>query len=194
MPRIWLRHPRVAAPPGLCYGRLELDLAETAAEEITAALSACLPCGAVWRSPALRCERLAGALASRDGVSVVVDERLRELDFGDWEGRRWDGIDRAESDPWAADPLAVAPPGGEPFAAMLQRVGALLEDPSLPDDAALVTHAGVIRAARMLLEGVAFDEAFATPVPYAAPLTIANGRARADGSGEDHRGGGSWAT
>ena len=53
----------------------------------------------------------------RTGLEVVVDEGLRETDFGDWEGYTFTEIQRrwpAELAAWLADPSA-APPGGESF-------------------------------------------------------------------------------
>lgn len=170
MRRLFLRHPRPRVAPGTCYGRLDLPEGGTAGAEISAALAATPPVAAVIASPAARCRRLAERLAARDCVPLGIDPRLAELDFGAWEGRRWDTIPRAESDPWTADPWRVAPPGGERFADLHARVGAALAEAA--DAAALVTHAGPIRAARMILAGESFEAAFARPVPYAEPLAI----------------------
>ncbi|GMG81057.1 hypothetical protein LNKW23_02690 [Paralimibaculum aggregatum] len=181
---VFLRHPRPAVAPGTCYGRLDLPEGPRASVEIAAALRAAPAVSAVVASPALRCRRLAERLAARDGVALSLDPRLRELDFGAWEGRPWAEIPRAESDPWAADPFRLAPPGGERFADLLARVHAALAE--LPPGAAVVCHAGPIRAARMLLEGVGFAAAFAAPVPHAAPLPIGPGapsRDTPDGEG-----------
>lgn len=168
---IFLRHPKPEAPPGLCYGRRDLAPGPEAAAEIARALAETLPVGRVLASPARRCRGLAEALAGRDGVALEIDARLWELDFGAWEGRRWWDIPRAESDPWAEDPWAVAPPGGETFAALHARVAAALAEAA--SGTALVTHAGPIRAARMILTGAGFDAVFAEPVPHAVPIRLA---------------------
>ncbi|MDT8344829.1 MAG: histidine phosphatase family protein [Thermohalobaculum sp.] len=167
---IFLRHPRPHVAPGVCYGRLDLGLGPRAAAEITAALAATPRAQAVLTSPAGRCRPLAEALAARDGVAAVVEPDLWELDFGTWEGRAWDAIDRAESDPWAADPWRVAPPGGETFAALHARVAGVLA--RAPAGAVIVTHAGPIRAARMILTGARFGAVFAKRVPYAVPVVL----------------------
>lgn len=171
---ILLRHPSVAAPPGTCYGRTDPPLAASAAEEIAAALRALPPGRAVVASPAGRCRQLAEAIAASWDVPLQIDPRLRELDFGDWEGRPWAEIDRAESDPWAADPEHRAPPGGESFVRLRDRVEAALAD--LAPAAAVVTHAGPIRAAKMILTGASFADVFAEPVPHARPLLVEDRR------------------
>lgn len=167
---ILIRHPRPDVAPGICYGRLDLGLPPEASDEISGALSALEPACVVVSSPARRCLALAEALAARDGVRVRIDERLHELDFGAWEGIAWDAIDRRASDPWAADPWTVAPPGGETFAALHARVAGALAD--APPGAVLVTHAGPIRAARMILGGESFAAVFAAPVPHARPVQL----------------------
>jgi alpha-ribazole phosphatase len=161
---IFLRHPKPDSS-GLCYGRTDLDIGPDGEAEIARAMQTTPKVGRVIASPALRCRRLAEALAARDGVALRFDARLWEMDFGDWEGMRWDEIRRADSDPWAQDPWNVAPPGGETFAAVHARVTSVIRDIG-PGNSALVCHAGPIRAARMIFTGASFDEVFAEPVPY----------------------------
>ncbi len=167
---IFLRHPRTSVPPGTCYGRLEVELEPGAVE--TEALATKFRKASVWSSPARRCRGLAATLA--DGAGPHYDTRLLELHFGAWEGCAWGAISRAQSDPWAADPWTVAPPGGETFAALHGRVVSVLEEITLRagDAAVVVTHAGVIRAARMILDGASFETVFAEPVPYACPMPL----------------------
>jgi alpha-ribazole phosphatase len=167
---IFLRHPAAAVAPGICYGRLDLAPGPRAEAEIARALALLPGVTALRSGPARRCRVLAERIAARDGVPVTVDARLQELDFGLWEGRGWHAIDRAESDPWAADPWRVAPPGGETFSALSGRVAAALAD--MPPGAAVVTHAGVIRAARMILASERFDAVFAAAVPHCTPISL----------------------
>lgn len=166
---IFIRHPAVAAA-GTCYGHLDLDCAPGAEDAIRVLLTELPPVRALRSSPALRCRLLADRIATRDRVPAVLDARLRELDFGEWEGRSWSAIDRAESDRWAADPVSNAPPGGETFASLLARVTEALAE--TPPGAVVVTHAGPIRAAGMILTGASFAEVFARPVPHCTPIRM----------------------
>ena len=136
-----IRHPPPLIDPGVCYGRLDVDChnPEPFADKLRPHLPASL---AVYASPLRRALRLARALFPL--ASVRVDPRLAEIDFGAWEGRRWDDIDRQEIDAWAADLSGFTPPGGESVAALQAR--ALSFAATLQDDAILVTHAGVMRA------------------------------------------------
>ena len=139
-----IRHPRPLIEPGLCYGRLDVDCEDPLP---VAARLRLPPATTIISSPLRRARRLAEALDAQPSI----DARLAEIDFGDWEGQRWDGIERAAIDAWAADVLNFTPPVGESVADLQRRaVACTLElAAELAADAprvALVTHAGVIRA------------------------------------------------
>jgi ribonuclease H / adenosylcobalamin/alpha-ribazole phosphatase len=84
--------------------------------------------GAIVSSPLRRTVRTAEEVSAVTGVPVVTDDGFRETDFGAWEGltfaevrERWP----SEMTAWLADP-SVAPPGGESFAQVSERVTAAL--------------------------------------------------------------------
>ena len=135
MDLILLRHTRVAAAPGTCYGQLDLPLllpADPPFDDVARRLDAlCTELGPVQRivsSPLQRAALLAADLAARQGLGWTTDPRWMELNFGDWEGRRWSDIPREQSDPWAADYHHRAPPGGETHAQLQARVFAAAHD------------------------------------------------------------------
>ncbi|MBY8976122.1 histidine phosphatase family protein [Rhodobacteraceae bacterium NNCM2] len=167
---IFLRHPTPLIAQGTCYGRLDVELGPAARNQIPRALNRLAAAPQLVSSPAKRCLALAEAIAERFGTPLKTDPRLLELDFGAWEGKRWAEIDRAESDPWAADPWNIAPPAGETFCQLSTRVIEAIG--KLHPKAIVVTHAGPIRAARIALTGAAFAEAFSEPVPHATPIRI----------------------
>ncbi len=144
-----IRHTRPQIEAGICYGQIEVPLAPTCVEDC-AKVAARLPSlEAVWTSPQARCRSLAEAIGLRVGVAPVTDERLCELGFGEWEGRRWATIRSDESERWAADYWNVSPPGGETYRDLYERVCLALAE-ILACNAhrvAVVTHAGPIRAA-----------------------------------------------
>jgi probable phosphoglycerate mutase len=101
----------------------ELGVAQAAAlaERMAAAAA---PVVAVWASPLQRASATAAAVAARLGLDVRVDERLRETDFGEWEGLTFGEVQErqpAELKAWLADP-SVPAPGGESFEQVTRRV------------------------------------------------------------------------
>ncbi|WP_233862579.1 alpha-ribazole phosphatase [Paraburkholderia adhaesiva] len=160
MDLVLIRHPAVAVETGVCYGSSDVPLAGDAAHEATclarrlAALDAPVPLR-IESSPLTRCERVANALALAHGLAPCVDPRLAEMDFGAWEMQRWDAIERAQIDAWAADFEHARAHGGESVAQFDARVGAWFDDVPARGSGEttwVVTHAGVIRsiAARAL--------------------------------------------
>lgn len=164
MNAVLIRHTHVIAPGGVCFGRTDVPLADTFASD-AAMVRARLPWvpSAVWSSPAQRCLALAECLAPD---AVRIDPRLQELNFGAWEGRRWDEFRDAESEAWALDPWNRRPPGGETAEELWARVGAVRADVLACAEArlAIVTHAGVIRAWRGHATGRSWREVLGEPV------------------------------
>ncbi|KWO59638.1 alpha-ribazole phosphatase [Burkholderia territorii] len=171
MDLVLIRHPAVAVEPGICYGRSDVPLAasaEAAARAVRArlaALGAPLP-EQVWTSPLTRCASVAERLAQAFGVPLRRDAGWQEMDFGTWELRRWDDIDRAALDAWAADLMHECAHGGESvarFAARVARVADALTRTDAPQWA--LTHAGVIRAFASHALRVPLDTLLSRPVP-----------------------------
>jgi alpha-ribazole phosphatase len=151
---VLIRHPTPLIEPGVCYGRLDIAVAP---EEIArlAADPAMPGAQVVWSSPAIRCLRVAEAIAATLSVPLRVDHRIWEMHFGAWEGREWSAIDREALDRWAADPLNVAPPGGESGAALIARVQDFRAD--LQQDCVVVSHGGPLKVLLALLRGTKVD-------------------------------------
>lgn len=160
-PRLWLvRHARPLLAPGTCYGSLDAP-ADPAATALTArALANALPQGASLHTSTLqRCELLAQALqALRPDLAPNPDPRLREMDFGAWEGQAWSAIAKSDIDAWTAAFATHAPGGGESLAAMLARVASALQAARQwsanhgAADVVWITHAGVARCVAWLQE------------------------------------------
>lgn len=148
MALILLRHttPNIAA--GVCYGRTDLDVAETFPAEAERAFRALPHLDYIVTSPLTRCLRLAQFVSDRVGLPVEQDIRVREMDFGSWEGKAWSVIPRGELDQWAGDFYSARPHGGENVAMLHARTLEAINHWNRQDKTGLlVTHAGVIRAA-----------------------------------------------
>jgi alpha-ribazole phosphatase len=111
---ILIRHPKPLCEKGICYGRLDLECEPHALSEAVRRL------GKMARAARLHkpCKGRARALASRLGAQLIVDERLQELDFGEWEGRRWQDLGREAIGAWSQGLPDSAPPNGETLTAL----------------------------------------------------------------------------
>ena len=99
---------------------------------------------------------------------AVVDERLRELHFGDWEGQTWDTVDQNALQIWMDDFVNVCIPGGESMAQMAERLRCFWNELLQNNDSevALITHAGVIRILLAMHLGMDLTEIFDIKVGY----------------------------
>lgn len=137
---------------GRCYGSLDVGLSPLGREHARELAShlARLEVDAVYSSPRVRARETAEPVAAAACVPLAIDDGLRELDFGEFEGRRYDEIAVAEPElyrAWMATPAAVRFPGGESFADLkLRAVAALERIRGAHAAAVVVTHGGVLRA------------------------------------------------
>jgi alpha-ribazole phosphatase len=151
--RIYLvRHPPPVGVDGLCYGRLDVAVEEHAigetADSVLAQLSSnVLESARIYSSPASRCMGLARRIAAPREPAPTED--LSEMNFGDWQGSRWDSIARAKIDAWAKDAWGYRPGNGDSAEMVATRWERWLHHMrELKSDAVIaVTHAGVIRIA-----------------------------------------------
>lgn len=132
----------------------------------------------VVSSPLQRCLAFAQALAHEQGLSLDVDERLKEVGFGVWEGRTKQEVET--SDPGSVtrfyrDPVRCRPEDAEPLEAFRDRVlagwQALLRRHA-GARVLLVTHAGVIRMVMGDVLAAPLERAYRIQVPYAGVTRI----------------------
>jgi alpha-ribazole phosphatase len=169
-----VRHPRPLIDPGICYGRLDIPIHPDGIADIDrlAADAACVGAMRLWTSPARRCLILAEAIADRMGIPPITDPRLRELDFGDWEGKAWDDIPRQALDDWAADPGGFPLPGGESGNQLVERLeGFHAEICRNGQDCVIVSHGGPLKVLIALLRRQPID-LLAPPPAMGAIVTI----------------------
>jgi ribonuclease H / adenosylcobalamin/alpha-ribazole phosphatase len=108
---------------------------------------------AVFSSPLQRAYDTAAAAAKALGLDVAVDDDLIETDFGAWEGLTF--AEAAERDPdlhrrWLRD-TSAAPPGGESFDAVLDRVLRVRERIMAAHQSATVLVVSHVTPIKMLL-------------------------------------------
>jgi probable phosphoglycerate mutase len=152
-----IRHGEVDANVEFRFlGRRDDALNENglAQAERLASLAATLSIDLVVSSPKDRARTTAQAIAGAACAELHIDDRLVELDFGDWEGLTRQQI--IDGDPerrdfirrWDRDP-ALAAPGGESLTAVQERIVGFADE-TVNDHAgetlAVVSHMGPIKA------------------------------------------------
>ena len=171
------RHGRTEAnASGLLLGRADPDL-DPIGRAQAAAMAAALPTPAVvLTSPLERCRQTAAAFASRNGagVEVEVDERLVELDYGDYDLVPLKDIPPDVWRQWREDP-DFRPPGGETLQELAVRVSAALDGlagRAVEEDVVVVSHVSPIKAALAWALGVGIGVSWRSFVAQASVTEI----------------------
>ncbi len=134
-------------------GQIDDPLSEKGWAQMRAAVGESTPWTHIVSSPLLRCRAFAETLAGRHGLPLALDERLKEVGFGEWEGRSAAEIEQDAPGTLArfkADPVNARPAGAEPLVDFHARVATALEDLLVQhagQHVLLVGHAGVMRMA-----------------------------------------------
>ena len=107
---------------------------------------------ALYTSPARRALETARRIGSSLGLGPIVESKLREIDFGEVDGLRYDEVGAARPGfygEWLRTPTRVRFPGGECFADLQRRALEALSTVTAQYErrtTVVVTHAGVIRS------------------------------------------------
>ncbi|MFJ2593360.1 bifunctional RNase H/acid phosphatase [Streptomyces erythrochromogenes] len=141
---VLLRHGETALTPQKRFsgsGGSDPELSPAGRRQAAAVAEALAARGTVQTvisSPLLRCRETARAVADRLGLDVTVEQGLREVDFGAWEGLTFAEVQERFPDDlqaWLDSPKAAPTGGGESFAAATRRISATR-------DRLLAVHAG----------------------------------------------------
>lgn len=92
----------------------------------------------------------ATAATALPGAELRLEPRLRELSYGVFEGKTWDGMSAEEAEMarhWSADRFTRRIPGGESYGDLMRRVSAFRADLPESGRVAAFSHGGTIRSA-----------------------------------------------
>lgn len=170
---ILIRHTTPKIAKGICYGQSDLDITDTFFEEIKPILkkvSVNNPEIVYYSSPLKRCKKLAEKLSN----TIIFDNRLKELNFGDWELQNWNDINKKELDYWMSDFLKVAPTNGESYLDLHTRTTNFLLEIAKQKHKkiAIITHAGVIRSLYSFINKTSLETSFDLKLKYGQVVEI----------------------
>lgn len=169
----FVRHTRVAVENGTVYGFTDVDVAPsfpTEAGEVARKLKH-ETFDAVYSSPLSRCRKLAAFCGF---PFPRIDERLKELNFGNWEMKPWDKIEDPILEKWYEDWLHIPAGGGECFLDQYRRVSRFLDELKRQPyrNVCLFVHSGVIHCGLIYAGLSGFGDTFSQEIPYGSIHTI----------------------
>ena len=169
-----VRHTKVAVPPGIVYGHTDVSLSDSFEEEAAVVRKKVegICFDAVWSSPLSRCVRLANYCGFRN---IQTDDRLKELNFGEWEMKSWDEI---SADPysrqWFDDWVNVPARNGESLQQLYNRLTDFLNEIKKQhyQQVCLFTHGGILATAGAYVGKYALKKAFEQVPPFGSVVHI----------------------
>jgi alpha-ribazole phosphatase len=147
---------------GIFCGDLDPPLTDSghAQAERVASAARSLGLRALYCSPKLRARMTAGPIAKACGLEPIIEDGLREIAYGAWEGRKEGDVrqqEREAYDAWQTDPALTSPPGGESaFAIAARSLPVLLHARREHPDGQvmLVSHKATVRVIACALLGM----------------------------------------
>lgn len=164
-----IRHTAVYNPKKLCYGQSEIALEENFTSEFNWLEDILHPHilndALFYSSPLRRCTKLASYLSNEN---YLVDDRILELNFGDWELKEWDDIIPKDLDEWMSDFVHYTIPNGESFMNLYNRVNVFWQEilKLEKSNIFIVSHAGVIRSILASILEFPLEKAFDIAIDY----------------------------
>ena len=138
---------------GLLQGQTDIALNAQGLEQAREAAERLkeVPFEIAFCSPLIRAKRTAKTIIGDRKITLTTDERLRELNFGPWEGVDIRTIKDAASQPFTNPGSYIPPEGAESFAQLYQRSGEFVDQVLLPlegtyETVLVVAHGGVNRS------------------------------------------------
>ncbi|MBQ0089312.1 MAG: alpha-ribazole phosphatase family protein [Prevotellaceae bacterium] len=163
-----IRHTKPNVPIGTCYGQSDVDIAPTFREEATGTLSLLkgIQFDKVYCSPLRRATKLAVFCGYPDAER---DDRLMEMNMGEWEMRWIEDIPDVSIDLWYDQFDTIHAPGGETFDDLYNRIVDFLNEKKKEgyNRIALFCHGGPILCARVFAGQIKKSDGFKALTPFA---------------------------
>lgn len=168
-----IRHTSTDVPRGVCYGQTDVPLKKSFEDEAAVTYSHLKDTvfDKVYTSPLSRCTKLADYCGYTDAER---DDRLMEMNFGEWEMKSYDEIDDPNLQAYYDDYLHTPATGGESFEMQLSRVTAFFDEllEKKYERVAIFTHGGVISCALIYAKVYSIQEVFYHGARYGECIEI----------------------
>lgn len=157
----------------MCYGHSDVDVADTFAQEAEVLVEKIKDeyFDAVFTSPLQRCTKLAEYCGYPEAFR---EDRLKELNFGRWEGQFWQDINDPDFLTWRANWMDFPAGGAESFLQQYTRVADFLDELNTQRyrNVCIFAHEGSIRSAQIYSGNTSFNRAFDYMVNYGSVNVI----------------------
>lgn len=170
---VLIRHTSVDVPHGTCYGWSDVPVAATFEQEAAVTKrnigSSAFDC--VFSSPLTRARKLATFCGY---TTPILDERLKEMNMGDWEMRNFTDINDENLQKYYDDFLHTPTTNGESFDTFYARVSSFFDELKTKkyNRVAIFTHGGVLMCASIYAGLYTVEDSFKHQPGYGGIVKI----------------------
>ena len=184
-----IRHTTPKVEKGVCYGFSDLEVADSYEEEMTILSKKIIQKLKkqyyqnakqekqheiiIYTSPLQRCSVLAKdlkmSLQNYFHPKIKRNKSLKEMDFGNWELKKWNEINETELKTWTDNFVTEFTPNGESFEVLNRRVINFWQENIKAEKdkiALIICHAGVIRSILCHVLEIPLQKAFSVSIDY----------------------------
>lgn len=153
-------------------------LTETGWQQMWSAIPDKPPWNLIISSPLSRCREFSEALSEKLGIPVTIEEQMKEIGFGTWEGLTPDEVianDCMALERFYQDPVNNRPDEAEPLISFSHRVWTAYQaiaKQHAGKHILIVAHAGVVRAIAANILQMSLDDVYSRlKIEYAAGIS-----------------------
>ncbi|PIY08326.1 MAG: hypothetical protein COZ18_12840 [Flexibacter sp. CG_4_10_14_3_um_filter_32_15] len=181
-----IRHTTPKIEKGVCYGFSDLEVADSYKKELSVLSKKVIQNLKkqyyknakqeeilIYTSPLQRCSVLAKDLKinlqNYFHPKIKRNKNLKEMNFGDWELKKWNEINETELKQWTDNFVTEFAPNGESFEVLNERVLDFWQKNIKSEKgkiALIVCHAGVIRSILCHALQIPLQKAFSVSIAY----------------------------
>lgn len=164
-----IRHTSVEVEKSVCYGQSNVPLSANFMNESDTILRQFDPNETIqiYSSPSSRCTSLANEFNKK--VEPIIDSRIMELNFGEWELKKWDEIAPDDLNPWMEDFVNIKCPNGESYQELASRTIEFLQEivkEQQHKKIIVISHGGVIRSLLAHILQIPLEKSFSLQIDY----------------------------
>ena len=158
-----IRHPQADIEAGICYGQTDIELKQEDIEKAVTKINELVPHisgSKIYSSDLKRCKVIAQNL--NNNGNIIYSSKIREINFGKWEMKRWDEISKQELNIWMEDFVNQNCYNGESYKGLYTRVVQFWEEliNENHSQTLVITHGGVIRSILCYILNISLKNSF----------------------------------
>ncbi|MFP4604010.1 MAG: alpha-ribazole phosphatase [Bacteroidales bacterium] len=170
-----IRHTKPDVPEETFYGQADVDVIKKNFVEQSARIQTKLPLektDLIISSPLQRCLKLAKEIQSNQKIDT--DPRIKELNFGDWELKKWNSTDRTKMQEWTENFTKMPAPNGESHLQLYNRSVEFWNEllSKQLTTVGIITHAGVIRSLLAFMLDMPLEKSFSIKLHYGEMIYV----------------------